>query len=578
MSTPSASPGQRAFATFALDLASGELRKDGQPIPLPRKAFEVLKALLERPGEVITREELRTRLWPADTFVEFDDSLNHAVKKLRQALGDSAEAPRFIGTVRRCGYRLLSGGISVSKRAAVIRSIAVLPLANLCEDPREEYFADGMTDALITDLSRIRSVKVISRTSVMQYKHTSKPLPQIGRELKVDGLIEGTIRHSGGRVQITVQLMHAVADSHLWTGTYARPFRDILELQNDLARAVTREIQAALTTQESVRLARACSGSAEAYEAYLKGQFHWYKFSPGHLDRAFRYFQFALEKDPGYALAHVGIANTWLIRAEIGTLPPQDVHAKARAAALSALQLDETLGEAHVTLGNIAVVYDHDWALGEREFRRAIEIIPNSADAHFMYADFLISMKRVSEWLPEMQRVLELDPLNPIFQSFYGWHLVYLRRYDEAIGLFGEALAADPDLSPAHMGYWGALCQKGMQEEALAEARKFFAALGDAEVEDALKRGYAEGGYSHAMQQAAETLVRRSRDQYVPSVRIARLYAHSGEKEPVLEWLQRAYIQGEGALLHLNVAWDWDLVRDEPRFRDLVRRLGLPRR
>jgi len=567
------SPPRTCFGSFELDVASGELFKEGRKIALPPKALEVLKALLERSGEVVTREELRARLWAANTFVEFDDSLNHAVKNLRQALGDSAE---LIETLPRYGYRLVASKASTTELEPKIRSLAVLPLANLSDDPQQEYFADGMTDALITFVSTIRAVKVISRTSVMQYKGVKRPLPQIARELRVDGVLEGTVQRSEGHVRITVQLIHATTDTHLWAGSYERDFRDMLTLQGEVARVVAREIKAALTPEEATRLVSPCTVSPKAYEAYLKGQFHWYKLSPGHLDRALSYFQFALEQDPCCAMAYVGIANVWLVRADAGFMPPGEAFPKARAAILKALEIDEALAEGHIALANVTALYDRDWPAGEREFRRAIELNPNSADAHFMYADLLISMKRSEEWAAEMQRVLNLDPLNPFFQCFYGWHLVYLHQCDDAILQFREVIATDPSFPSARMGLWGAHYRKGMHEDALEEAGKFFAALGDHEVEDALRRGYAEGGYSRAMHLGAEILAKRSRRCHVPGVRIARLYAHAGENDQAMEWLQRAFEQRETPLMHLSIAWDWDGLRADPRFRDLLRRVGLP--
>ena len=577
MSARAPSPPRTRFGSFELDLASGELFNDGQKVALPPIAFGVLKALMERPGEVVTREELRARLWDAETFVEFNDSLNHAVNKLRRAVGDSAEDPRFIETLPRFGYRFIASGARATDPGPAIRSLAVLPLANLSDDPQEEYFADGMTDALITNVSTIRAVKVISRTSVMQYKGAKKPLPQIARRLRVDGVVEGTVQRSNEHVRITVQLIHAATDTHLWAGSYERDFRDVLSLQAEVARAVVREIQAALTPEEATRLVSARPVSPKAYEAYLKGQFHWYKLSPGHLDRALSYFQFALEEDPSCALAQVGIANVWLLRADAGFMLPGEAFPKARAAVLKALELDEALAEGHIALANITALYDRDWPAAEREFRRAIELNANSADGHFMYADFLISMKRSEEWKAEIQRALRLDPLNPFFQCFYGWQLVYLHRCDEALSQLHKALEVEPDFSSAHLGLWGGFYRKGMPREALAEARKFFAALGDREVEDALIRGYAEGGYARAMYFAADVLAARSNRSHVPCVRIARLYAHARENDQAMEWLQKAFEQRETPLMHLSIAWDWDALRDDPRFQDLLRCVGLPK-
>ncbi len=563
------------FGALELDLTSGELRRAGRKVTLPPKAFEVLKALLERPGEVVTREELRARLWPADTFVEFDDSLNHAVKKLRQALGESVADPELIETLPRYGYRLIDDRVPVAEPRERIRSLAVLPFASFSDDPQQEYFADGMTDALITGISALQAVKVVSRTSVMQYKGATKTLPQIARELRVEGVIEGTVRQSLGQVRVTVQLIDAASDTHLWAGSYECDVQDVLSLQGEVARAVAREIGAALTPADSAHLASARQVSAGAYEAYLQGQFHWYRLSPGHLDRALSYFQSALEQDPGYAPALVGIANVWLVRADTGVMPAREALPKARAAVLKALELDQTLAEAHIALANVMVLYDWDWPAGEREFRQAIELNPNRADGHFFYADVLISMKRTAEWASEMQRVLELDPLNPFFQCFYGWHLVYLRKCDDAIAYLREALAADTRFSSAHMGLWGAFYRSRRYDEALAEASTFFSVLGDYEVEDALKRGHQQGGYPRAMCLGAEVLAERCKRCHVPSIRVARLYAHASKNDQAMEWLQRAFEQRESPLMHLAVAWDWDALRDDSRFRDLLRRVGI---
>jgi len=618
---PVQSPQRICFRRFELDLISGELHKAGQKVPLPPKAFEVLRCLVEHPGEVVTREDLRARLWAADTFVEFDDSLNHAVKKLRKALGDSAENPQFIETLPRHGYRFLAltngddipeGAPKPKRRYAVailvsapallalmaalaaydvgglrrrlwshtadppIRSLAVLPLSNLTGDSQQDYFVDGMTDALITDLAKIRSVKVISRTSVMRYKRTDKSLQEIAQALGVDGILEGSVQRSGGRVRITTQLIRAATDTHLWAESYERDSRDVLTLQGEVARAVAREINVALTPEESTHLARARPVNPEAYEAYLKGQAHWYWLSREHLDTALEYFELALQKDPTYALAYVGVANVWMMRGDSGWMAPGAAYPKAKAAISKALELDDSLAEAHITYANILSLYDRDWSAAEREFRRGIELNPNSADGHFMFADFLISMKRVDEWSTEIHRTVELDPFNPFFQCFYGWQLIYVQRYDEAIAQLTKALATEPDFSSAHMGLWGAYYKKGMDDEALAEAIKFFVVLHDHEVADALTHGYAEGGYARAMHLGAEVLAVRSKRSYVPAIRIARLYAHAGDKDEALRWLRIAYNERETPLLHLGVAWDWDLLRTDLRFQDLLRSMRFP--
>ena len=382
MPAPAQSPRPIRFGRYELDLTSGELREGGQRLPLPPKAFAVLKALVERPGEVVTREELRTKLWQADTFVEFDDSLNHAVKKLRLALGDSAEDPQFIETLPRFGYRFAAQALRAIAAEPMLGSLAVLPLANLSSDPAQEYLADGMTDALITDLAKIRELKVISRTSVMQYKGAKKSLPQIARELGVEGVIEGSVQRSGGQLRVTVQLIRAATDTHLWSESYQRAFRDVLNLQGEIAMAVAREIKGALTSEECERLARIRPVNPGAYEAYLRGLSHWYRISRGHLDTALEYFESALQKDPACALAYVGIANVWILRGDAGSMAPNEAFPKAKEAVSRALALDDSIAEAHIALANIVSLYDHDWSAAEREFRRGIELNPNSADGH----------------------------------------------------------------------------------------------------------------------------------------------------------------------------------------------------
>jgi tetratricopeptide (TPR) repeat protein len=409
----------------------------------------------------------------------------------------------------------------------------------------------------------------------MQFKNAKKPLPEIARALGVDGILEGTVQRSGGRVRIAAQLIRAPSDTHLWAQSYERDARDVLTLEGEVAQDVVREIRVTLTPEESQHLTRSRNVSPEAYEAYLKGQSHWYWLSKEHLDTALQYFELAREKDPAYAQAYAGIANVWLMRGDAGFMKPTEAVPQAKAAASQALDLDDSVADAHIALANILEAYDHDWAAAEREFRRALELNPNSVDGHFMYADFLISSKRETEWNPEMRRTLELDPFNPFFQCFYGWHLIYLGHHDEAIAQLRKVLATAPDFSSAHMGLWGAYYKKGMHAEALAEAKKFFAVLHDREVEDALGRGGAQGGYARAMQLGAEVLAARSRQTHVPAVRIARLYAHAGNREETLRWLEKAYAQRETPLTHLAVAWDWDFLRADPRFQDLLRRVGL---
>jgi TolB-like protein/thioredoxin-like negative regulator of GroEL len=457
-----------------------------------------------------------------------------------------------------------------------IQSLVVLPLTNLTRDPEQEYFADGMTDALISNLAKVRALKTISRTSAMRYKGMTKTLPEIAEELRVDAVVEGSVMRAGPRVRITAQLIHAATDTPVWTESYDRDLQDVLLLQSELARAITGEIQVAITPEERKNLASAHTVNPEAYEAYLKGKFHWYKLSREHLDKAQEYLELARDKDPNYALAHSGIAYVWLARADIGLIPAHEAFPIAKAASLKALALDDTLAEVHEVLAGVKLVYEWDRAGAEKEFRRAIELNPNYADVRMMYADFLISSGRVEEWKAEMGRCLQLDPLNFFFQCFQAWHLVYLGRYDEAIAQLREILRTEPDFAAVHLALWGALYRKGTYKEALGEAITFFTLLGDREVAEALQIAADGAEYPAAMRAAGEKLAARSKQTYVPAVRVARMYAHAGEKECALNWLEKAMEQRESPLSHLRAGWDWVILHDEPRFRSMLRRLNFP--
>ena len=453
-------------------------------------------------------------------------------------------------------------------------ALAVLPLVDLSGDPAREYFADGMTEELITQLGKVTSARVISRQSVMQFKGAKIPLTEIAQKLKVDAVVEGSVLQSGNRVRVTARLVDAAAEKPVWTEEYERDVRDILSLQAEVTRAIANEIRMKLNPQEQAHPATPQSINPEAYEAYLKGRFEWYKISKQGNENAERYFRLALEKDPNYALAYSGLADVWLMRTDSGYLAPSETIPKAKAAALKALQLDGTLSEAYVSLGNIETGYERDWPAAGRHFQRAIELNPSSADAHFMYADYLISLHRNQEWQKEIQQAMNLDPMSSFLRCFYGWHLVYLGRYDEAIDLMQKVVATQP--SSAHLGLWGAYYGKHMEKEALEEAVQFFEALHDQETVAALSTGYQQGGYREGMKGAANVLASRAQHSHVAGVRIARLYAHAGDADRALFWLEKAYAAREIPLSHLAVAWDWDQLRSDPRFQDLLRRMNFP--
>jgi TolB-like protein/Tfp pilus assembly protein PilF len=465
----------------------------------------------------------------------------------------------------------LLGGVAPGQ----ITSIAVLPLENLMGDSEQDYFVDGMHDELIANLAKIGALTVISRTSVMQYKETRKPLPEIARELGVDTIIEGTVRRAGNQVRITVQLIEAATDKHLWAESYQRELRDVLALQSEVAQAIANEIRVTLTPEEQARLASARPVNPEAYEAYLKGRFHWYKITtPQDMETALEYFKLALEKDPDYALAYVGIGYVWGGRIALGVVPPREAWPKAKAAALKAMELDETLAEAHDILATVLTWFEWDWPGAEAEFQRAIELNPNYANARVFYSIFLTSIGRPQEGRAQIERALELDPLNSFFRGVYGVELMFMRQYDDAIAQVRKAHGTEPH--PHVYALWVAFHQKRMYEEAVAEAKKYFAVLGHSEVAEALARGYAQGGYAGAMRRAAETLAARPKLSYVLPTQVAALYAHAGEKERALDWLEKAYQERDMYMVYLSVDPTWDSLRDDPRFQSLLRRMNFP--
>src|ERR1700758_1288625 len=448
------SPDTIRFGVFELDLRAGELRKQGVRIRLQEQPLLILQTLLERPGEIVTREELIAKIWPEGTFVDFDHGLHSAMKRLRDALGDSADSPRFVETLARRGYRFIApvdvpaqpailvpsppveslptpapdgedqpqprnpakkivlAGLVIVVAAFVFcfafnvgglrnwllgktsvksyRSLAVLPLANLSSDPSQDYFAEQMTEELITQFSNLGDLKVISRTSVMQYKGTSKPLPQIARELNADAIVEGAVHLSGKRVRITAQLVDAASDKHLWAKDYDRDLSDVLLLQSDVARDIARTIQVQLTPQQQKRLEKEIRPVIpEAYESYLLGRYHWNKRTEDGLKKAGDFFQQAIAKDPNYALAYSGLADYYAFLTLVGgpeIMPPRQAMAKAKAAAVKSLELDDSLAEAHASMGHVLHNYDWEWAGAEREFKRAIELNPNYSIVHHWYA------------------------------------------------------------------------------------------------------------------------------------------------------------------------------------------------
>ncbi|MDW7761946.1 MAG: protein kinase [Acidobacteriota bacterium] len=460
-------------------------------------------------------------------------------------------------------------------RADAIDSIAVLPFENLTGDSEKEYIVDGVTDELIGQLAQISGLRrVISRTSVIRYKHSGKPLPDIARELNVDAVVEGTVYQFGENVRIRVQVIDALPEElNLWAKTYEWAGNDVMVLYSEIARAIAENTRVKLTEDEIKRLAATRRVNPEAHEAFLKGQFHWHKFSEKDLDIARQYYELALEKDPGYAQAYAGIALVWMSRTYYGALPGE-IMSKMTAALKKSLELDGMLPEAHFMLAVNATWYEFDWDAAEREFLLTLKLNPNYAQARVFYGLFLTGMGRIEEAKAQMRIGIELDPLNSMYQSYLGNALLRGRQFDEAMAYYQKALTMQSDFEGALGGLRHCYHHKGMYEEAFDVSRRLYTATGAHDLLEALNRGNEAGGYKEAMRQAAETLGARSNPAY--SLDIATLYAYAGEKEKALDWLEIAGREKMQDLVYLNVNPKWDTLRDHPRFQELIRWMNFP--
>lgn len=630
-------PSRWRFGVFEIDLRTGELTKRGLHLKLQEQPFQVLAILLERRGELVTREELRSRIW-GQTVVDFDHGVNKAINKIREALGDSAENPRFVETVARRGYRFLAdvtpvqtapngkqqataqdivpsaGSATVGDVAAhsipakrpphriawiglgsaivvvalswfvysqihftpKIRSLAVLPLASLANEPSQDYFADGMTDELITDLGQISALRVISRTSAMAYKGVSKPLSQIARELDVEAVVEGSVLRSGDRVRITAQLIQVPNERHIWAQSYEGDLRDTLTLQNTVARAIAEQIQAALNQQEAAALKSSKPVNPEAYEAYLKGRYFWNKRTGDGLKKAIDYFNQALDNDAGYAKAYSGLADSYALLGdwEYGVLSPMEAFPKAKAAATKALALDEKLAEAHTSLAFTLDLYDWEWKSAGKEYQRAIALNPGYATAHHWYAWHLIVLGRNDEGLAELRKAQSLDPLSLIISADLADALCVAHRYGESVEQSRKTIALDPNFAVAHYQLGQAFEQQGMHDEAIDEFKKAIVLSGGNTMFDAnLAYSYAASGRRQEAMKIVKELEARQTGQSSTDANIALIYAGLGDTVSSMKWLDRAYEARFNPSILLRPAFD--PIRPDPRFQDLLHRVGL---
>jgi TolB-like protein/Tfp pilus assembly protein PilF len=558
------------FGGFEADFRAGELSKRGVKIKLHQQPLEILRILLEHPGEAVTREELRQKIWPSDTFVDFEQGLYNAVRRLRDALNDSAEKPRFIETLSRRGYRFI-GTLEASVRK--IESLAVLPLDNLSRDPEQEYFAEGLTEALITTLAKIGELRVVSRTSAMQYKGVRKPLREIARELEVDAIVEGTVLRVGRRVRITAQLIDAPKETHLWAESYERDLRNVLALQSELAQAIAQEVQVKLTPQERKHLAQTRAVDPEAYEAYLKGRHHWNRRSGDGLKKALEYFQQAIDKDSTYAPAYAGLADCAGIAGFWSFAVPAEGCGRAKMAARKALEIEET-AEAHASLAWAILHYDWDLSAAEKEFQRAIELNPRYATAHQWYGHCLGAMGRFEHAFAELKRAIQLEPLSLIINTSYAGISWLGRQWDQAIGQTQKTLDLDPNFAAGWFARARSYEGKGMPEAAIVYSQEaiklsggnlfFVADLGHA---------YAAAGKRDEALEVLGRLQETSKQRYVNACFIANIYVALNENEEALQYLENAYQERSAWMAYLEMDPWFDNLRSDSRFQDLLHRV-----
>lgn len=640
------------FGTFEVSFASGEMRRAGLKIRVQQQPLKLLQLLLEHPGEVVTREHLRNRLWAKESFGDFDQAVNIAIGKLRSVLGDSAERPRYIETLPKRGYRFIAevtfvdlesradGRLSVSPEflaqtspssdsgamqldappqtvtvaensqerrlttsrillaatlglgapvlafwlvsswihpPTIIRSLAVLPLENFSGDHSEDYFADGMTDELITDLAQIRALRVVSRTSVMLYKGTRKSLPEIARELNVDAVVEGSVLRSGDQVRITAQLIQVPADKHLWAESYQGNVRDTLAVQNRIARAIAEEIRIEVSPRERAALTSAVEIDPEAYEAYLKGRYFWNKRTPEGLKTAVGYFNQAVTQDPNYAAAYSGLADTYALLGDwqYAVMPAKEAMPLALSAARKALELDDSVAEAHTSLAFCLEGFNWDFAAADKEFERALELNPGYATAHHWYAWHLSLIGQNREAIAEMKKAQSLDPVSPVVNADLAELLLISHLPDESIEQSRKTIEMNPGFAFAHNQLAQAYIQKQMFDEAIVELNEAIKLIGDNPIFLAnLARAYAESNRREKAAQLLDNLKKRSTLSSPLVTEIAMIYTALGDKDQAMAWLEKSYEErfNPGVLERPC----FDRLRSDPRFQNLMRRIGLP--
>ncbi len=632
--TPATSTARTArFGPYEVDVRSGEVRKFGTRLKVGEQPLRILVLLMEHPGELVTREELRTSLWSDDTFVDFDHSLNSAVQRLRESLSDTADKEQWIETVPRRGYRfvgavqwakpngsapalmkcpepsarepraentiqekagsqpadwlrfdwrlvaaalallLTAGAIvevvhreRVAKPAIAIRSLAVLPLENLSGDPSQDFFADGMTDELITMLAKNTSLRVISRTSVMQHKKVHRPIRDIARELGVDGILEGSVIRSSNRVHMTVQLIHAPTDTHMWAESYDRDLSDVASLQSELALTVARQVglNASAATAVSRRI------NPVAHDAYLLGRYCWFA---GQYEMSKEYFEKAIAIEPDYAAAWSGVADYYVAKAAGGEAPPEALIPRGEAAARKAVALDDSSAEAHNSLAAAYYFGRWDWNAAERESARAVELNPHYAEAHHVRSYVLSTLNRGEEALQQQKTAMEIDPFARPWAL--GTALIRARQFDAAITELRARTQAQPNDASVRETLSLALWLAGREDEAAAELEDGYTLAGQQEDEAAIRAAFRRNGFKAVLEWRMNSLKKEAARGYVSPVELAAYSARLHRTDETLRYLERGYQERATQMVRVSDDPVYDFLRSDPRFQAILRSMRL---
>lgn len=557
------------FGKFEADLQTGELRCDGARVPLQQQPFQVLGALLARPGQLVSREELRELIWKDGTFVDFERGLNKAINRVREALGDPAGAPKFIETLPKRGYRFVAPILRTTQ------SIAVLPFQNLSGDPDQAHWADGLASELMGRLGSLSGVRVVSRLSTLYFRAHPAPLPEVATRLSADWIVEGSVAVRARKIRIAVQLVHAQQDGVLWATTYQENLDDVFTVQSEIARPIALEVRARISLSEPRQPEEPAVPKSAAFEAYLKGRHFWEKRTQASLNAALRYFQRAVSLETDYAVAYVGLADSYVVQSILGLVSPRQVVPKAKTAVETALELDDGLVEAHATLGHIRMAYDWDWVGAEKEFQLAMQIHPNYAAAHQWYGTLMTIVGRNEEAIAELETARDLDPLSVPVNSLLGFVQMRARNYDRAIQACRSAIELD---SSNPFGHWilaRVYDTCGELSKAVGEARKAMT-LSQGSLQFASQLGYAcaRAGDDISALRIANDLVSASRKKYVSPYWIAMVYVGLGDKARAFEWLGKSLAERSARMSEL-LDQPFDGLRTDRRFERLTRGVGL---